>query len=234
MATRERAMQLPVAFKGRRKPLKDILRQKCRDELRRRRQNTIDSRRDYDHAGTVHDVVENARRWWSSHGSSADHRSSLNGEQLFMKEYYEGLDDLEQAEDLWDVIAQELMLEEARLSLEFDDAEAAFAEEEMGLEDAAILQTIADAGNDQVVCPVCMRAWLKKTRCLIWCSCGLQINLQADSISLYDFGAMIHRVIDAHSLCPGALVFKPFPLSSNSGVSMLACECAVCKAYEIL
>lgn len=28
-----------------------------------------------------------------------------------MKEYYEGLDDLEQAEDLWDVIAQELMLE---------------------------------------------------------------------------------------------------------------------------
>lgn len=34
---------------------------------------------------------------------------------------------------------------EARLSLEFDDAEAAFAEEEMGLEDAAILQTIADA-----------------------------------------------------------------------------------------
>ena len=43
-----------------------------------------------------------------------------------------------------------------------------------------------------------LRGALHQNKCLIWCSCGLQLNVQHDGMTLADFSSMLHQTVASH------------------------------------
>eukprot|EP00043_Microstomoeca_roanoka_P029634 m.22591 g.22591 ORF g.22591 m.22591 type:complete len:228 (+) comp9335_c0_seq1:206-889(+) len=227
MATRERAEALGVAFKGKkRRQVKELFKQKCREELKRRRQQGLDRSRDLSQASVIQDVMQSQ---WASFGADAETQL----EQIAEEDSELDQDSLIQ---LWESIAQELLFEESVQALEQDDMEAERAEVELKLEEEQLLQTVQSAEGVQVACPVCLRSLLKQTKCVIWCDCGLALNTQNDSMTLRDFGSMLNQTLEAHSStgCHGQLMFSANQEMLGSSFSLLMCQCNVCDKYEVL
>eukprot|EP00049_Salpingoeca_infusionum_P004102 m.74875 g.74875 ORF g.74875 m.74875 type:complete len:251 (+) comp12416_c0_seq3:209-961(+) len=125
--------------------------------------------------------------------------------------------------ELWDEIAAELLAEATAL-----------AEEEEAHEAAQLATAVQDYEQPPVVCPICMKVALEQHKCLIYCKCGFQLNMQNDNTSLAKFGEMIQQTVAQHSAsgCPGQVTFALTTLGSPAAVLLASCE--TCDAFEVV
>lgn len=86
---------------------------------------------------------------------------------------------------------------------------------------------------ERVVCPLCQSAFLSLHSGLLFCSCGLRMNLQMDGISLSYIRDRIHDVLADHGKdCPFDI--PKFSSLHHFGTAHLCFICPLCGATEVI
>eukprot|EP00055_Hartaetosiga_balthica_P013938 m.73977 g.73977 ORF g.73977 m.73977 type:complete len:247 (+) comp8434_c0_seq8:22-762(+) len=230
-----------IPYKGKRKNLKAEFKQRCINRLKERRQEKLNLKRvDL----VVKDVMEEQFQGLTHRMDMVeeidDDESNVHVRDI--ESFTE--DDQQQLRDLWDTIEAELLFEgkslltsstlqilESKLCLDYDDALTAQAEKELEFEEEEEKHVISTLGQEsnEITCPVCLSSPLHQTRCLVWCECGLTLNLKSDGIGLGEIGEMLQSMYARHgrSGCDYHLQFRKDDLQD-----ILIGYCDKCNAFE--
>eukprot|EP01114_Cavostelium_apophysatum_P003959 TRINITY_DN14091_c0_g1_i1.p1 TRINITY_DN14091_c0_g1~~TRINITY_DN14091_c0_g1_i1.p1 ORF type:complete len:236 (+),score=23.35 TRINITY_DN14091_c0_g1_i1:108-815(+) len=107
-------------------------------------------------------------------------------------------------------------------------------EEMNNFENAALQAAIEgyySSSSTIVICPICRKNQLLQNKGIIFCSCGLRLNVKND-ISLANLQTLL---IDSYQAHGGTCSFEPnFVMETNFGITALCLRCSRCQAYQII
>ncbi len=93
--------------------------------------------------------------------------------------------------------------------------------------------SLLDEENERVLCPLCQTCFLQLQSGLLFCSCGLRVNVQLDGITLCFIRERIHGVLSEHAkLCPFDI--PKFYSLDRFGASNLFFQCPQCGVTEAI
>ncbi|XP_046619571.1 RPA-interacting protein-like [Neodiprion virginianus] len=185
--------------------LQEVLRQRCRDQMRQKRGQLFNKGRiGLDDDEHVHEVLtEIVRRELSSLGTSNWSNSSSPQDLLDPDEALDIEKEMLEEQESW------IMEEYERLVQNEEEMLALFAEE--GL-------------SEQVICPICQRAALSDVRDAIVCNfCGLTLP---SVVSVNDLGRIINENVNSHAeTCSELPGFSVVPENNNNSLYLVCQRC---------
>ncbi|XP_057294353.1 RPA-interacting protein B-like [Hydractinia symbiolongicarpus] len=142
---------------------------------------------------------------------------------------FDDLDSFELDEILgvFESVQQELLKEEQRLLVEYEDLVA--------FDEQCLCAAIDLLSTDAITCPVCKRNNLLQNESVIFCMCGLRIDTQHDAIDLKYVQSQLSDAILAHSsTCSQEPEFVVVDYTGLDDMKNLMLTCRVCDCMSII
>ncbi|GBO01265.1 hypothetical protein AVEN_1991-1 [Araneus ventricosus] len=86
--------------------------------------------------------------------------------------------------------------------------------------------------QDEVICPLCQKNPLHQIRSVIFCACGVRIDVQQDGLTLQHLKSELHKGLETHE--QGCLVSPSFSLLHFLENTNLAITCEGCNFMYIV
>ena len=191
-------------YKGRSPNWKSSLKDKCRLEMKVRRQSVLNRMRsmDINDESLINDILHSQF-------------ISLSKELGFVDE-----DILERSDEihtLMEEIKQELLIEQAS--------------DDMAMGEALFDEMVNTQFEESIICPICQRNNLFKLNHKIVCNCGIELYGQSNLI-LSQIGESLRVAVDLHSNSCNQIPL--FSVEADQHLSVLSMQCNFCKfVYRI-
>jgi len=120
---------------------------------------------------------------------------------------------------IMDEIKRELQREEQHMLEEYRASEM--------FEQSQLADTIGDTDPNKVICPICKRNWLLQNKNVIFCACGLRLDMEQDGLMLSNLKQQLENGVTSHELmsCTGSAQFFA---CSEGGITSLMMSCPSC------
>ncbi|GFY37014.1 RPA-interacting protein A [Trichonephila inaurata madagascariensis] len=115
---------------------------------------------------------------------------------------------------------------------EFLEEERKYLEEYAASEARNLNLEIDWLKQDEIICPVCQKNPLHQILSVIFCACGLRIDVQQDGLTLQHLKASLHKGLEDHE--QNCLVTPSFSLLHFLNDTNLAITCGVCSFMYIV
>ncbi|GFQ78428.1 RPA-interacting protein A [Trichonephila clavata] len=115
---------------------------------------------------------------------------------------------------------------------EFLEEERKYLEEYAASEDRNLNLQIDWLKQDEIICPICQKNPLHQILSVIFCACGLRIDVQQDGLTLQHLKTSLHKGLEDHEqIC---LLTPSFSLLHFLNDTNLAITCGVCSFMYIV
>ncbi|KAG8192663.1 hypothetical protein JTE90_009693 [Oedothorax gibbosus] len=199
-------------------PWKETFREKCHERFRNRRGRLVDKFRGlvFDEARSDDAIDVLMQEDWRT--ASTEHNPLQNIIPQSPDESYED-GEINEVISIMEEIQKEL-LEEERRFLQLHAAE----------ENDSFDSTINWLQRDEVICPICQKSTLNQIHSVIFCNCGLRIDVQ-DGLTLQHLRDQLNKGLDQHEeTCQATPSFSLLHLSECTN---LAITCGTCHFMYI-